>query len=387
MVQHADERSALAEKAATSGPGAPDDQGAASEPGITPTPDVPDDQGAMEDRRGAATMAVLAMLPVAAFLVSLTLGQYPIPLDQLLHVLFGTLAGAEHDWAHALDVVIFNVRIPRVLCALMVGAALSCSGAVYQGVFKNPMVSPDILGASAGAGFGAALAILVGLNALGIGGTAFAFGLVAVGFSVFVSGRLSRGGNAVLMLVLTGMVVQSLFSAFTSIIKYTADPMSKLPDITYWLMGSLNATTKVQVLMMAVPFVIGIVPMLLLRWRINVLSFGEEEARTLGVNIKLTRAVLILCATLLTAASVSICGLVGWVGLVIPHLARLLVGPNYQRLLPASALLGATFMVAVDDVSRMLMSTEVPLSILTAVIGAPFFLYLLFKRRDGWTTQ
>lgn len=338
------------------------------------------------ERPAGLILTFLAVLAAVSFVVSVMLGQYKIPLAQVLEVIFGKLFGVEPTWEHTLEVVMFSVRIPRILCAMMIGAALSCSGAAYQGVFKNPMVSPDILGASAGAGFGAALAILLSFSTLGIELTAFFFGLLAVAISTFVSSRISRGSGTVLMLVLTGMVIQSLFSAFTSIIKYTADPMSKLPDITYWLMGGLNSATRQQVRMMIVPFVIGIVPMLLLRWRINVLSFGEEEARALGVDTKKTRAVLIVASTMLTAASVSIAGLVGWVGLIIPHLARMIVGPNYQKMMPASLLIGMTFMLLVDDVSRLALATEIPLSILTAVIGAPFFLYQLCRRRDVWTT-
>lgn len=331
-----------------------------------------------------AVLTVMILITVALFLVSAVIGQYYIPVKQVIQVIFGHLFGLEQTWDDSLNTVLFNVRLPRIFCALMVGAALSCSGAAYQGVFKNPMVSPDILGAAAGAGFGATLAILMDFSPFWVEILAFVMGMVAVGITMAISSVINRGSNTVLILVLTGIVVQALFSAFVSIIKYVADPESKLPEITYWLMGGLNKAGKSDVLMMLIPLLVGLIPMFLYRWRINVLSFGEEEAKALGVNTGRTRLVFVVCATLLTSASVSICGMVGWVGLVIPHLARLIVGPDYRRLMPMAMLLGACFLLGVDDVSRTVFSTEIPLSILTAIIGAPFFLYLLVKGKEGW---
>lgn len=329
-------------------------------------------------------MTALVLLPVAAFLASLVFGRFGIPLPDLVTILARKILGLARTWPDTVDRVLFNVRIPRILCALMVGAALSSSGAAYQGVFKNPMVSPDILGASAGAAFGAALAILNNAGSLSIELTAFVFGLTAVALTYFLSSAMGRSGNTVLILVLTGMVVQSLFTAFTSIIKYEADPNNKLPEITYWLMGGLTACTTREVFMMLVPFAIGMIPLILFRWKINILSFGEEEAKGLGVDTGKIRFVVILSSTLLTAASISISGMIGWVGLIIPHLTRLIVGPNYKVLLPASALMGATFLLLVDDIARTVFVTEIPLGILTAILGAPFFLYLLFKGRSAW---
>lgn len=329
-------------------------------------------------------MTVLALLPVAASLFSLMVGRYGIPFSQLLEILVGRPLGLPQTAPETVATVLFQVRIPRILCGLMVGAALSGSGAAYQGIFKNPMVSPDILGASAGAGFGAAFAILNSFSIFGIELTSFLFGLAAVGFTYFLSSSIGRYGNPVLVLVLTGMVVQSLFSAFTSVVKYEADPNNKLPEITFWLMGGLNSTTQKQVLMMLVPFVLGLVPLFLLRWKINVLSFGEEEARALGVNTRRIRVILILASTLMTSASIAVAGMIGWVGLIIPHLARLIVGPNYRLLLPASVLIGSTFLLLVDDIARTVFGTEIPLGILTAILGAPFFLYLLRRGRRVW---
>nr|WP_242847190.1 iron ABC transporter permease [Desulfosporosinus acididurans] len=331
-----------------------------------------------------SVMAALALLPLAAFLVSLSFGRYGIPLPQLMQILFGKLCGLTPTWPDTLEKVLFNVRIPRILCAMMVGAALAGSGAAYQGVFKNPMVSPDILGASAGAGFGAAFAILNNYNVIGIELTAFLFGIAAVALTYFLGQAIGRNMNTVLILVLTGMVVQSLFSAFTSVIKYEADPNNKLPEITFWLMGGLTSSTQKQVWMMAFPFLAGLVILFLLRWKINILSFGDEEAKALGIDTLKIRVILIMASTLLTSASIAISGMIGWVGLIIPHLARLIVGPNYKVLLPASVLMGAAFLLLVDDVARTVLVTEIPLSILTAIIGAPFFIYLLLKGRSSW---
>jgi iron complex transport system permease protein len=266
----------------------------------------------------------------------------------------------------------------------MIGAALASSGATYQGIFRNPMVSPDILGAAAGAGFGAALAILMSFSVVGIELMSFSFGLLAVLLTTLVSRAIGRGENSVMMLVLTGMVIQSLFSAFTSMTKFVADPNNKLPEITFWLMGGLSSVGKKEVWMLFVPFVIGTVPLVLLRWKMNVLAFGEEEAQSLGLNTGRLRVVLILSSTLLTSAAIAVAGMIGWVGLIIPHLVRLMVGPNYRTLLPASIFVGATFMVIVDNVARTVFPLEIPLGILTAIIGAPFFLYLLLKGRAQW---
>lgn len=324
-------------------------------------------------------MTALMVLLIAAFFLSLTMGRYGIPVPVLMQVLLGKLPGIAQTAPDTLQRVLFDVRIPRILCGLMVGGALAGSGATYQGVFRNPMVSPDILGASAGAGFGAAFAILNNFSIFGVEIMAFVSGIAAVALTYFLGGVIGRKGNTVLLLVLTGIVVQSLFSAFTSFIKYNADPNNKLPEITYWLMGGLNASGKKQVLMILIPFVIGIIPLFLMRWKINILSFGDEEAKTLGVNTRRTRLILILASTLLTSASIAISGMVGWVGLIIPHLARLVVGPNFRTLLPASILIGGTFLLIVDDIARTALITEIPLSILTAIIGAPFFLFLLFR--------
>ena len=265
--------------------------------------------------------------------------------------------------------------------ALLVGAALSIAGAVYQGLFKNPMVSPDMLGASSGAGFGAALAILLSLPYAFIQVNAFAFGIVAVGLAYFVCQRVSRGKDAILMLVLGGMIVSTLFSSFITLTKYVADPDSKLPEITYWLMGSLSTVNLQDILFLLPPLLIGIAPLAFLRWQLNAMAFGDEEAQAMGLNVKRLRGLFILCATLLTAASVAIAGMIGWIGLIIPHMARFIVGPNCKVLLPMSFLVGGSFLLLVDNVARNLFTVEIPLGILTSIIGAPFFFYLLLKRK------
>lgn len=326
----------------------------------------------------------LVLLPVLAFIISFSVGRYAISIPTFFDIFYSKLFGLKINYPDTVLTVLFKVRIPRILAAMMIGAALSVSGATYQGLFKNPMVSPDILGASAGAGFGAAIAILFSFNLIEIQICAFVFGLLAVSLTYFISSLISSEDNGVLSLVLTGMVIAALCSAFISLIKYVGDPYNKLPEITFWLMGGLSSITTKNVLFMVISMIFGLLPIILLRWNLNVLSLGEEEARSLGVNTSRLRIIMILCSTLMTAASVSIGGLIGWVGLIIPHLARMIVGPNYRILIPASVLIGSAYLLLVDDVARSLFSMEIPLGILTSLIGAPFFIYLLLKGRRGW---
>ena len=267
------------------------------------------------------------------------------------------------------------MRLPRVAAAALVGAALAVSGAAYQGMFRNPMVSPDILGASTGAGFGAAVAILLGAGYFGISAAAFCCGLLAVAAAWLVS-RLSKADQAV-ALILAGMMISSLFSAGTSFVKLVADTQQQLPAITYWLMGSLSSIKDKDVVFLAIPVALGMIPLFFLRWRMNLLTVGEEEAQSMGVNTRRLRGAVIVCATLLTSASVAVSGMIGWVGLVIPHFCRMLFGYDYRRLIPAGALFGAAFLLAVDDIARLVTTGELPLGILTAFVGAPLFLYLI----------
>jgi iron complex transport system permease protein len=337
-----------------------------------------------EKRKQNSVMIGLTIIPIIAFILSLTLGRYGIPLSQLFNIFTSKILNLSVTWPETLETVLFQVRIPRIIAAMMVGAALAAAGATYQGLFKNPMVSPDILGASAGAGFGAAVAILMSFNVIGIQFSAFLIGLAAVILTYTIASIIGKGDNAILVLVLTGMVISTLFSSFVSITKYVADPESKLPAITFWLMGALSSVSARDVMILIIPLVLGIVPILLLRWKLNVLSFGEEEAQAMGIDTRKIRVIVIICSTLLTAASVSISGMIGWVGLIIPHVARLVVGPNYKILLPASMLIGSTFLLLVDDVARSAFTVEIPLGILTAIIGAPMFIYLLIKGKRGW---
>ena len=327
------------------------------------------------DKRYARRFAVLGAVFLAVLLGSLLLGRYALSPGQLLHMLWTKVTGGAADWPLSDDTVVFAVRLPRVAAAALVGAALAVSGAAYQGMFRNPMVSPDILGASTGAGFGAAVAILLGAGYFGISAAAFCCGLLAVAAAWLVS-RLSRT-NQTVALILAGMMISSLFSAGTSFVKLVADTQQQLPAITYWLMGSLSSIKDKDVLFLSIPVTLGMVPLLVLRWRMNLLTLGEEEAQSMGVNTRRLRGAVIVCATLLTSASVAVSGMIGWVGLVIPHFCRMLFGYDYRRLIPAGALFGAAFLLAVDDIARLVTTGELPLGILTAFVGAPLFVYLI----------
>ncbi len=332
-------------------------------------------------RTAALAMTGALAVMVALFFASFMIGQYPIDPAGVVDIIGSRLFGFPCSESDMAQTIVWKVRLPRICAALLVGAALSVAGAVYQGLFKNPMVSPDILGASSGAGFGAALAILLSLPYALIQVNAFVFGIVAVGLAYFVCQRVSRGKDAILMLVLGGMIVSTLFSSFITLTKYVADPDSKLPEITYWLMGSLSTANLQDVLFLLPPLLIGMAPLACLRWQLNAMAFGDEEAQAMGLNVKRLRGLFILCATLLTAASVAIAGMIGWIGLIIPHMARFMVGPNCKVLLPMSFLVGGSFLLLVDNVARNLFTVEVPLGILTSIIGAPFFFYLLLKRK------
>lgn len=320
----------------------------------------------------------ISLLVVIIF--SFFLGRYPISPLELLQILISKIIPIQHTWVDQMETILFNVRLPRIILACLVGSCLSSAGASYQGIFQNPMAAPDILGATSGAAFGAALAILNDASYLVISLSAFVFSLLTVTLVYLVSKKTK--GSKVLGLILSGIIVGSLFTAGTSFIKLVADPTDQLPAITYWLMGSLAGAKQDTVVMAMIPMILGLVPLFLLRWRINVLTLGDDEARTMGINASKLRLFVIICATLVTAASVSVSGMIGWVGLVIPHLSRRLVGNNYKYLMPASILFGAIFMLLVDDVSRNLLQTEIPIGILTAFIGAPFFVYLITRKGE-----
>lgn len=325
----------------------------------------------------------LAVALLLTILIAFLAGRYPLNIGEFFIIIFSKITGSAHGLDENFDAIIFNIRLPRILAAIIVGAALSVAGAAYQGIFKNPLVSPDILGASAGAGFGATLAIILSLNSLGVQLFAFAFGLLAVFITYIIGARFVRS-NISLILILAGILVGTLFSSFISLFKYIADPYEKLPAITFWLMGGLTRIEMSDIYIVLIPVIIGLVPLFLLRWRLNVMAFGDEEAQSLGVNTKSLRLLTIISATLVTAAVVSISGIIGWVGLLVPHLARFLVGPNYRLLIPASLLIGSIYLLLVDTLARAILPIEIPLGIFTAIIGAPLFIYLLAYARRGW---
>jgi iron complex transport system permease protein len=283
-----------------------------------------------------------------------------------------------------IDTVLFSIRLPRILAALLVGAALAAAGAVYQGLFRNPLVSPDILGVSAGAGLGAALGIFLSLPIVAIQGLAFGFGLGTVAL-VYLVATAVRGHEPALVLVLAGVVLGALAGACLSLVKILADPYDQLPAITFWLLGSL-ASVRPEDIWASLPMVlISLVPVVLLRWRMNVMSLGDEEAAALGSDPRRLRLVFVIAATMMTAAVVAIAGIVGWVGLVIPHIARLLVGPNFNRLLPVAMIAGGGYLLLIDLLARTIAATETPLGVLTAIVGAPVFIWLLASGRRGWS--
>ena len=326
---------------------------------------------------------LIALSPVVCFLFSMSIGHYEISAYEVLDMLFSKLTASEMRYGDMMQTVVFEVRLPRAILAMMVGCSLSVSGAVYQCVFKNPMASPNILGTSSGAGLGTALAILFSFGAVYTQMISFAFGLLAVAITYAISAKIGRRGNLILVFVLTGILVSTVFQALISLVKYTADPYEKLPAITFWLMGSLSTAGKNDILIILVPFLLGIVPLFLMRWRLNILSLGDEDIKCLGIDVRNLRLIVIGCSTLLTASCVSVAGIIGWVGLIVPHIARMLVGSNFIALLPASALIGATYLLLIDDAARGIFKAEIPLSILTALIGAPYFIYLLVKTKDA----
>ena len=322
----------------------------------------------------------MASALLALFLLSFVVGRYGVPLGQVVRILLSGVLPLEQTWTDNMAIAVLNVRLPRILLACLVGCGLSAAGTGYQMVFQNPMAAPDILGASSGACFGAALAILTGQSAVMITVFAFLASLLSVAL-VYLVGNHTRG-NRVVNLLLAGIMVGSLFSACTSYIKLVADPTNQLPQITYWLMGSLSGTRMGTVRFAAVCMAVGLVPLLLLRWRMNLLTLSPDEARAMGVHTDRLRLAVILSSTVLTAAAVSVSGMIGWVGLVIPHLSRRIVGSDCRRLMPMSCLFGAAFLLLVDNMARCLTATEIPIGILTAFVGAPFFIYLMVRGGD-----
>lgn len=321
---------------------------------------------------------ILALIVV--FLVSFSLGRYHVTPSELLTTVYQHFFDPSGITDIRRDTAVFSIRFPRIIVVALVGAALAVAGASYQGMFKNPLVSPDLLGASAGASLGACLALLLNMQNLQVQLFAFGGGMIAVGFAVWLN-RLVKYDQT-LGLVLGGILVSTVFQSGTSLIKFVADSQDKLPTITFWLMGSFASVNTRDMLYSLPAMAIGFVVLLFHAWKLNVLSFGDEEATSLGIDTTLTRLAVIFAATLVTSAAVAVSGIVGWVGLVIPHLARAIVGPNYKVLLPTSMFIGATYLLIVDNIARLAAPVEIPIGILTSLLGVPFFI-VIFKHNMG----
>lgn len=322
---------------------------------------------------------LLAAAPVVAAVIALCIGRIGISPKEVFTAIAGKLTG-NTAVSVLTEKTLWNLRLPRILLSVLVGAGLSTAGCAFQSLFANPLATPDTLGVASGASFGAALGILLGFNMIGIQTVSLVMGAVAVLLTWLAGFGKSRGLSSI---VLSGIMIGSLFTALVSLTKYVADAESQLPAITYWLMGGLDKASYKNLLFGAPPIIIGIVILWLIRWKMNLLPLSEDEARSSGVNIKALRGITVVCATAITASCVSMCGQVGWVGLLIPHMCRMKFGSNHMAVIPASVSIGAVFMIAVDTVARSVSAAEIPVSILTAIIGAPFFI-LLMRKSGGW---
>jgi len=325
---------------------------------------------------------ILVIAPLITALICIGIGRYSLTIQESFHVIYNSLIHGKESVDPTNYSVIMGIRLPRIILAILCGSGLAVAGAAFQSLFTNPMATPDTLGVAAGASFGAVLALLFGDNLIWIQVVASIMGLVAVFLTYYISKK--NGKTTIIMMVLSGMVVSSMFQAFVSLVKYMADPEDKLPAITYWLMGSLSSVTFKSIMIGAPVIIIGIVIILALRWKLNVISLSEDEANTMGVNVKKIRMVIIVASTMITASVISMCGQVGWVGLLIPHISRMLVGSNNRQVIPTCISLGAVFMLVIDTVARSATPAEIPISILTATIGAPFFIALLKRTGGAW---
>lgn len=322
---------------------------------------------------------VLLIIPLIAVLVALAIGRFNVLPGTIIQSILNKF-GASYKQNIQIEIVLWAIRFPRILLALLVGAGLSVAGCAFQSLFSNPLATPDTLGVASGACFGAVLGLLLGLNLIGVQILALVAGIGAVVLTYFSGSGEGKSGNTI---VLSGIMIGSLFSALVSLVKYEADAESQLPAIIYWLMGSLSSANYNSLLLGAPSIILGIVILFALRWRLNILPLSDDEAKASGTNIRLLRIITIICATAITASCVSMCGQVGWVGLLVPHICRMKFGNNHLSLIPASISIGAVFMVIVDTIARSASAAEIPVSILTALIGAPFFIFLL-KRSGGW---
>lgn len=319
-------------------------------------------------------IVALMLLPILTAVIALGIGRIAISPKDILLIITGRGELVEN----MARMTVMSFRLPRIILALFVGAGLSVAGCAFQGLFANPLATPDTLGVASGASFGAAVAILLGFNAIPVQLSSFVFGILAVILTVLCG----RGkGKGMTMIILSGIMIGSLFSALISFVKYVADAESQLPAITYWLMGSLASTDYKSLMVGVPPILVGIIILFILRWRMNLLPLTEDEIKSSGTNVLLLRTLTVVAATMITAASVSMCGQVGWVGLLVPHMVRMRLGGNFKDVVPASISIGAVFLVVVDTIARSLTASEIPISILTALVGAPFFIYLM--RRGG----
>ena len=323
---------------------------------------------------------ILIVLPVAAAIIALGIGRMSISPGEVIEVLKGRLTGG-YGGSEMIEKTVMQLRLPRILLAALVGAGLSVSGCAFQSLFANPLATPDTLGVASGASFGAALGILLGFNLVGVQIVGLAMGGLAVTLTWLAGSGKDRGGLS--YIVLSGIMIGSLFSALVSLTKYVADEESQLPAITYWLMGGLDKANYRTLSLGAPVIIIGILIFMLIRWRMNLLPLSDDEARASGANIRALRAVSVVTATAITASCVSMCGQVGWVGLLVPHMCRMIFGSNHMAIVPASISFGAVFMIIVDTMARSISASEIPVSILTAIIGAPFFIVLM-RRSGGW---
>ena len=324
----------------------------------------------------------LFVILILLSLFSLTLGQYDLSIKQIIDFLLYKLGFGEVANSQLIQNIIVEIRFPRIIASILIGASLAISGVAFQSMFRNPLVSPGILGVLSGASFGAALGMIIFKNFILIQASSFIFGVLAVSIALFIS--MFNKQNQVILLILGGVVSSAFFSSLLSITKYMADPYNQLPAIVYWLMGSLALIDKGTIYIVTIPILLGIFLMIFLSKYLNILSLGDEEARSLGINVKLVRFTIIITATFISAFTVVLAGMIGWVGLVIPHIARLLFGSNNILIVPVTALLGAIYLLIIDNISRMLFSVEIPIGILTSLIGIPFFAYALKNVKKGW---
>lgn len=335
-----------------------------------------------KDRLGSSLNRILLILfPLFFIFLSIMIGSYKMDPIVVLKIIIGKFTGNTYGIDPLSINVLWTARLPRIFSAAMVGAALSVSGAVFQSLFKNPLASPYTLGVSNGAGFGAALGIVLSAGVVGIQLSSIGFGLLTVGITFILAARSKK---STVTLVLAGMLVGSLFASLVSLLKFVADPFDKLPQIVFWLMGSLNGSSFEKLIRILPLYLVSMLVIYLFKWKINILSMGDQEARSFGVNVQRDRKIIIIASSVLTALVVSISGIIGWVGIVIPHFARMLVGPDFRKIFPVSISLGIAYLVVIDDICRAVSTTEIPIGVITGILGAPLFIYFIYKRKVNW---